>query len=105
MCINFKKLNDITEKDAYPIPRIDDIFTRLRKSKYCTKLDFRQAYYQISMEESSIEKTAFSTSTRLFEFVRLPFGLTNAPKDFDRIMEEIFHDFKSFVDRDGDLFF
>ena len=50
------------------------------------------------MHESSIEKTAFSTSTGLYEVVPLPFGLTNAPKDFNRLMEEDFHEFKNFVE-------
>ena len=98
MCINYKKLNNITKKDAYPIPRIDEIFTRFSKSKYFSKLDFRQAYYQIKMDTKSIEKTAFSTSDGLYEFIRLPFGLTNAPKDFNRLMENVFHDFKKFVE-------
>ena len=70
MCVNFKKLNNITIKDAYPIPRIDEIFTRLSKSKFYTKFDFRQAYYQIKMHDDSIEKTAFATSSGLYEFNR-----------------------------------
>jgi hypothetical protein len=70
MCVDFKKL--------YPIPRIDEIFTRLSKSKFYTKFDFRQPYYQIKMHDDSIEKTAFATSSGLYEFNRLPFGLTNA---------------------------
>ena len=98
MCVNFKKLNYVTIKDAYPIPRIDEIFTRLSHSKYFTKFDFRQAYYQIKMEETSIEKTAFCTTSGLYEFLRLPFGLSNAPKDFNRLMEQVFHEFKLFVE-------
>ena len=98
MCINYKKLNDITIKDAYPIPRIDDIFTRISKSKYYSKFDFRQAYYQIEMDENSINKTAFSTSNGHYEFLRLPFGLSNAPKDFNRLMEEVFYELRKFVE-------
>ncbi len=56
MCVNFKKLNNITIKDAYPIPRIDEIFTRLSKSKFYTKFDFRQAYYQIKCTMTQLKK-------------------------------------------------
>ena len=96
MCINFKSLNRITTKDKFPIPRIDNIFFNLQKSNYFTKLDFKQAYYQIPLAPSAIAKTAFSTQTGHYEFVRLPFGLSNAPADFNRIMNEIFPEFRAF---------
>jgi hypothetical protein len=62
VCINYKKLNSITIKDAFPIPRIQDIFIRLRDSLIFSKVDFNRAYYQIMMHENSMEKTAFSTN-------------------------------------------
>ena len=93
MCVNYKPLNKLTVKDKYPIPRVDEIFVNLRKSKVYSKLDFLQAYYQVLLDPSSIEKTAFSTQSGHYEFLRLPFGLSNAPSDFNRIMEEVFREF------------
>ena len=96
MCVNYKKLNNVTVKDKYPIPRIHNIFDNLQKSTIFSKLDFKQAYYQILIKQEAIEKTAFSTHNGHFEFLRLPFGLSNAPADFNRIMNEIFNEFKVF---------
>ena len=96
MCVDYKKLNSITIKDKYPIPRINNIFNNLEKSKIFSKLDFKQAYYQIPMASDAIEKTAFTTQNGHYEFLRLPFGLSNAPADFNRIMNEIFNEFKEF---------
>lgn len=87
-CIDYRKLNSRTVKDAYNLPRIDDTIDRLVGSRYFTKLDLTSSYWQVEIDEKDREKTAFSVSgVGLFECNRMGFGLTNAPATFQRIME------------------
>lgn len=95
-CADFRELNAITVTDPFPLPRIDDIFDRLAGSKYYTTIDLKSGYWQVKMAEESIPKTAFSTPDGHYEFLRLPFGLKNAPAEFSRIMHQILGDL-SFV--------
>ena len=88
-CLDFRGLNKLTKKDVYPLPRIDDSLASLQTGKYFTTLDLSAGYWQIPMNEDSIEKTAFITQSGLFEFLVLPFGLTNAPATFQRYMDAI----------------
>ena len=86
-CLDYRRLNAVTKKDKYPLPNIQDIFDSLGGNMYYTTLDIKNAYHQIPMEESSIEKTAFVCHRGLYEFVNMPFGLTNAPSIFQRTMD------------------
>ena len=87
-CIDYRKLNSRTVKDAYNLPRIDDTIDRLIGAKYFTKLDLTSSYWQVEIEEDDKEKTAFFVSgIGHFECNRMGFGLTNAPATFQRLME------------------
>ena len=88
-CVDYRKINNITEKDAYPLPNIQEIFDTLGGASVFTTLDLRSGYWQIDMDAESIPKTAFVCHKGLYEFTRLPFGLTNAPSQFQRIMNSI----------------
>lgn len=87
LCIDYRKLNLQTIKDAYPLPKLEDTFSALSGSKWFSVLDLKSGYYQIEMEESDKPKTAFVCPLGFFEFNRMPQGVTNAPSTFQRLME------------------
>lgn len=89
MVIDYRKLNEKTVEDKYPVPRIDEILDNLGKCSYFTTIDLAQGFHQIEMDPTSIEKTAFSVNNGLYEYVRMPFGLKNAPSTFQRVMDNI----------------
>ena len=88
-CIDYRKLNDITIKDSYPLPRIDESLDSLSKTKYFSTLDLASGYWQIGLDEDAKKKSAFCTTSGLFQFKVMPFGLTNAPATFQRLMERV----------------
>ena len=89
-CIDFRKLNDVTVKDAYPLPRIDDTLEALKGAKLFSTLDLKSRYWQVPIKEEHKSKIAFRTSAgQLYEFNLLPFELCNAPTTFSRLMDNV----------------
>jgi hypothetical protein len=91
-CINYKKLNKLTIKDKFPLPRIDDCLDYLSGKKYFSTLDCFSGYWQCKLDEASKPYTSFISPFGTFQFTVMPFGLTNAPAHFSRMMQSIFAD-------------
>ncbi|UYV66767.1 K02A2.6-like, partial [Cordylochernes scorpioides] len=88
-CADCRKLNEVTVKDVYPIPRIDYVMDTLQGSKYFSAIDLKSGYWQVEIEERDKEKTAFTTAHGLYEFNVMPFGLCNVPATFERNMDNV----------------
>ena len=88
-CVDYRKLNTVTRRDAHPLPRVDDLLDSLQGACMFSTLDLRSGYWQISMEPKDREKTAFITPDGLWEFVRMPFGVSNGCATFQRATEII----------------
>ena len=88
-CVDYRKVNAVTRKDAYPIPRVDDTLDALAGSKWFSTLDLISGYWQVKVADEDKEKTAFCTPDGFFEFNVMPFGMSNAPATFQRLMDVV----------------
>ena len=89
MCIDYRILNKLSKKNAYPLPRLEDCLNRLGKAKNLTTLDLTSGYWQMRVADQDIPKTAFNTRYGKYEFLVMPFGLTNASASFQTLMNQI----------------
>ncbi|GFU76940.1 retrovirus-related Pol polyprotein from transposon 297 [Trichonephila clavipes] len=88
-CVDYRKLNDVTKKDSYPLPRINDTLDTLSGHKWFSTLDLKSGYWQVEIHPEDREKTAFTSGQGLWQFKVMPFGLCNAPATFERLMETV----------------
>jgi hypothetical protein len=93
MCVDYGSLNEVTIKNKYPLPRIEDLFDQMRGVKVFSKIDLRSGYRQLKIRMEDIPKTAFTSRYGLYEFTVMSFGLTNAPAYFMYLMNKVFMEY------------
>jgi hypothetical protein len=93
MCVDYRSLNEVTIKNKYPLPRIEDLFDQMRGSTVFSRIDLRSGYHQLKIRTKDIPKIAFTTRYGLYEFLVMSFGLTNAPAYFMTLMNKVFMEY------------
>ena len=89
MCVDYRMLNERSVKDAYALPRIEEVFDVLHGATGFSTLDMKNRYHQVELEEEHKERTAFTVGgLGFYEYCKMPFGLTNSPATYQRLMEE-----------------
>jgi hypothetical protein len=88
--MDYRSLNEVTIKNMYPLPKIDDLFDQLKRACVFSKIDLRSGYHQLKIRASDIPKTTFITHYGLYEYTIMSFGLTNAPVYFMYLMNKVF---------------
>lgn len=93
MCVDYRQLNKLTRKDSYALPRIEELLDCLSGNKFFSHIDMKSGYHQVEIYEDHKERTAFSVGPLgFFEYNRMPFGLTNSPATYQRLMENLLAD-------------
>jgi hypothetical protein len=93
MCVDYRSLNEVTIKNKYPLPRIEDLFDQMRGAKVFSKIDLRSGYHQLKIRMEDIPKTAFTSRYGMYEFTVMSFRLTNAPAYFMYLMNKVFMEY------------
>ncbi|KAG0741236.1 hypothetical protein G6F22_005145 [Rhizopus arrhizus] len=93
MCIDYRAINSLTKRISTPLPRIDECLERLGGAKYFSSIDLKSGYHQVRIRKEDIPKTAFNTRYGSYEFLVLPFGLTNSPPTFQKMMNDVLRDY------------
>jgi hypothetical protein len=93
MCVDYRSLNEVTIKNKYLLPRIEDLFDQMRGAIVFSKIDLRSGYHQLKIRTEDIPKTAFTTRYGLYEYLVMSFGLTNAPAYFMNLMNKVFMEY------------
>ena len=96
-CIDYRALKKQMIKNSLPVPRVKDIFDCLQGSIYCSRMDLKSDYHHIKIVPEDIHKAIFHTQFGLYEFVVMPFGLTDALATFNRLMEKIFRKLSAYI--------
>ena len=97
VCVDYQKLNGISQADAYPMPRIDDVLDQLGRPQFITTMDLTRGYWQAPVAQRARHMTAFSTPCGLFQFTMMPFGLQGAPATFQRLMDKVIKGMQSYA--------
>ena len=97
LCVDFRRLNSQTQKDVYPMPSIEETLNRLSQSRVFSTLDLVSGFYQIPLDKKDKHKTAFQFDGELYQFTVMPFGVCNGPPSFQRLMNEVLRECRSFA--------
>ena len=89
LCVDYRRLNQVSVSDAYPTPRVDDLIDRVGGSSFISTLDLTRGYWQVPVADEDRLKTAFVTPFGLYQFNVMPFGLQGAPATFQRLMDHV----------------